>query len=469
MKCEVCGAEFMKTGIGKHLKTTKHQKAVAASDGGEDNQSPSSDGGEDNQPPGSDGEEDNQPPGSDGGEDNQPPGLDGGEDSMLPGSDGGEDNQPPGFDGGEDSMLPGSDGGEDNQPPGSDGGEDNQSPGFDGGEDSMLLGSDGGEDNQSPGFDGGEDSMLPGSDEGEDNQSPGSDGGEDSMLLGSDGGEDNQLPGFDGGEDSMLPGSDGDDTRLSSSHTDIEVEDQILFEASTVDIIMSSPSPEFGPGHDDESTSSSPLEDLGDVTPPSWMDSSTVSSDASTIPARMEGNNNVVVPQSLQTHYHEFLDICNHHLGPLGSVYKKELLRLGGINECSQHTPTYEKLGLEPPKLYPADECWVVRPKDDMKYLLELVGAYNREKNRVIVQKLATTSSLEEEDGNIATVIQQLSSPSHQQCQSVYDLEGWPVYLKMQLPPALQHLKLHNTEPPVTSNITPKSTFVDLHTMGTMG
>ncbi|KAI0398706.1 hypothetical protein F4802DRAFT_592377, partial [Xylaria palmicola] len=160
-------------------------------------------------------------------------------------------------------------------------------------------------------------------------------------------------------------------------------------------------------------------------------------------------------PQSL---WHEFLTLTHNSLSPLIAAYNSEIQRAGGLSnlQCKE-TITWSSIGLRPPLLFPANECWVEKPTPEC-FLSDLILRSNP-KTTVVCR-----GSPRQPVNNlgISGVFKQLLEPVT--ARSLCALNMTSTLPQIKVPEWFygKYCIYENTHE-VKTNITPKFSAVDLH------
>ncbi|KAI0399049.1 hypothetical protein F4802DRAFT_591120 [Xylaria palmicola] len=160
-------------------------------------------------------------------------------------------------------------------------------------------------------------------------------------------------------------------------------------------------------------------------------------------------------PDSL---WNSFLAITDISMLPLLDTYKEEIQRAGGLSQLqSRKSPLWDSIGLHPPLLFPADECWVKKPSVE-EYMSDLI--INSNENTAIFGRGNPRQPLG--SSHIYDVFQQLRQPNITSALCALNMDAGLPNVKI---PERFHGKsaIFESSYDVKTNITPKFSGVDLH------
>ncbi|KAI3326652.1 hypothetical protein HD806DRAFT_487799 [Xylariaceae sp. AK1471] len=161
---------------------------------------------------------------------------------------------------------------------------------------------------------------------------------------------------------------------------------------------------------------------------------------------------------SVESWYQDFVATFNGPLAPLSDAYQKEIERAGGLSDLQpREAPMWTELGLRPPELLPANECWAYKPPLDI-YMAELLCGFN--KTTAIFSRGGPRQPLDHPP--LHKVIEQLKHPDATSTYYATNMTAKSVCIK--IPDRLYGgFPVLETDHEVTTNITPRFSGVDLH------
>ncbi|KAI0399023.1 hypothetical protein F4802DRAFT_72633 [Xylaria palmicola] len=161
------------------------------------------------------------------------------------------------------------------------------------------------------------------------------------------------------------------------------------------------------------------------------------------------------LPYSL---WHELLALTDDSLSPLIAAYKNEIQRSGGLSDLQcKETAIWSSIGLRPPLLFLANECWVEKPTPE-HFLSDLILNSN-EKTTVVCR-----GSPRQPVNNLAisSVFKQLFKPVT--AGSLCALNITSELPQIKVPDWFYgRYPIYENRYEVKTNITPKFSAVDLH------
>ncbi|KAI1288564.1 hypothetical protein F5Y03DRAFT_389161 [Xylaria venustula] len=136
----------------------------------------------------------------------------------------------------------------------------------------------------------------------------------------------------------------------------------------------------------------------------------------------------------------------------------KEIKRAGGLSDLQpREAPMWAELGLRPPGLLPANECWAYKPPLDI-YMTELLCGFNQ--TTTIFSRGGPRQPLDHPP--LHKVIEQLQHPDAASTYYATNMTAKSVCIK--IPDRLHRgFPVLETDHEVTTNITPRFSGVDLH------
>ncbi|KAI3322953.1 hypothetical protein HD806DRAFT_499740 [Xylariaceae sp. AK1471] len=159
---------------------------------------------------------------------------------------------------------------------------------------------------------------------------------------------------------------------------------------------------------------------------------------------------------------HDILTISDGPLLQLSSAYRTEVTRAGGLTslEPSRGAQSWMSLGLRPPILFPADECWSEKPPSLDVYLIDLLDQFSKKTTKVY-RRGSTYRPFETPPIHI--VVQQLKEPDI--ISPLYAINMVAESSKIRIPERLygQNQVYKENDIITTTNITPKFSASDLH------
>ncbi|KAI1357206.1 hypothetical protein F5Y08DRAFT_324810, partial [Xylaria arbuscula] len=171
-----------------------------------------------------------------------------------------------------------------------------------------------------------------------------------------------------------------------------------------------------------------------------------------------ETYNTGYVARSAESWYQDFVTTFDGPLAPLSDAYRKEIERADGLSDLQPRKASmWTRLGLRPPELVPADECWAYKPPLDI-YMTELLCGFNM--TTTIFSRGGPRQPLEPPP--MHKVIEQLVRPDATSTYYATNMTAKSVQIK--IPDRLhQGFPVLETNHKVTTNITPRYSSVDLH------
>ncbi|KAJ3553465.1 hypothetical protein NPX13_g10881 [Xylaria arbuscula] len=172
----------------------------------------------------------------------------------------------------------------------------------------------------------------------------------------------------------------------------------------------------------------------------------------------LETYNTGYVARSAESWYQDFVTTFDGPLAPLSDAYRKEIERADGLSDLQPRKASmWTRLGLRPPELVPADECWAYKPPLDI-YMTELLCGFNM--TTTIFSRGGPRQPLEPPP--MHKVIEQLVRPDATSTYYATNMTAKSVQIK--IPDRLhQGFPVLETNHKVTTNITPRYSSVDLH------
>ncbi|KAI0965363.1 hypothetical protein F4678DRAFT_452861 [Xylaria arbuscula] len=160
-------------------------------------------------------------------------------------------------------------------------------------------------------------------------------------------------------------------------------------------------------------------------------------------------------PQSL---WSEFLAITNVSISPLLNVFEKEIRRAGGLSQLHlENASIWDSVGVLPPLLFPAEECWIEKPPME-QYMSDLI--INSDENTAIFCRGSPRQPLI--GRNIFKVIRQLFEPEI--ISALCAVNMTTELPEVRIPQRFYgRFSIYENCHEVRTNITPKFSGVDLH------
>ncbi|KAI1322671.1 hypothetical protein F5Y16DRAFT_30647 [Xylariaceae sp. FL0255] len=167
---------------------------------------------------------------------------------------------------------------------------------------------------------------------------------------------------------------------------------------------------------------------------------------------------------TVESFLREFLDTTKGPLMHLSSAYTKEIERNGGLSDLSpgretEETRIWARLGLRPPILFPAAECWQRKPPVD-EYLTDLLHGFSKSTTKVYSRgKPHDPINLPP----LHEVLRQLHSPDLSSTKYAINIFAEAVELRVPNRLVGYFPVYQDSDLVTTTNITPKFSAAELH------